>query len=155
MPTLSEQADLLRALGRTVDEQHGANIEITLHEAFMTVSWNAPGRGPEQRSLREVDLETLRDQARALRRGAVDPHPGTMSEMLRTLGQAMSGDQVEASSITEEQDGFRVSGIADGRYTRKLYGKAELRRLSEKMRSTRGGRSYKSLSARLGQNQAS
>jgi hypothetical protein len=151
MPTLSEQPDLLRALGRTVDEQRGSEIEITIHEAFLAVSWQVPGRGAEQRSLREVDLETLRDQARMLRRGAVDPHPGAMAEMLRTLGQALSADQLEASSINEEQDGFRVSGIVEGRYTRKLYSKGDLRRMSEKRRAARGGRTYSSLSARLGQ----
>jgi hypothetical protein len=152
MPTLSEQPDLLRALGRTMDEQHGTAIEIIIHEAFLAVSWQVPGQGPEQRSLREVDLETLRDQARLLRGGAVDPHPGATAEMLRTLGQALSADQLEASSINEEQEGFRVSGIADGRYTQKVYSKAELRRQSEKRRATRGGRTYTSLSARLGKN---
>jgi len=152
MPGVSEQADILRALGRLFDDERANEIEITIHEAFLAVSWMKLGNTPQQRSLQDIDLETLRNEARQLRKGGLDPAPGSLSEMLRTLGQEMANDKIEATSITEEQEGFRVSGISGGRYTQQLYRKAELKRQSEKRRAARGGRTGGSLGARLSRN---
>ncbi len=148
MLSVSEQPDMLRALGRKLDEQQAQNIDITLHEAFLAVTWDPPFGAPQQRSLQDVDLGSLRAEAKALRQG-INTARGPLAEMFRTLGQELTRDQVEATSIVEEADGFRVSGAANGRYFRQLYRKAELLHLNTKRRSTRGGRGALTLNGRL------
>src|SRR5438045_1566052 len=49
MPSVGEQADILRALGRMFDEERANEIEITIHEAFLAVSWMKLGYTPQQR----------------------------------------------------------------------------------------------------------
>src|SRR3954451_252897 len=105
MLSIDEQEDMLRALGRMLDEQQARNIDITLHETFLTLTWDRPFGAPQQHVLQDVDLGSLREEAKALRRGAYIAK-GPIAEMLRTLGQELTREQVEATSIVEEPEGF-------------------------------------------------
>src|SRR4051812_33128759 len=110
------QADVLRALGRFLDEQGATGIEIKNHEVFLAVSWAQAGASAGQRAYQEKDLEGLREQARAMRKGNAGGTPaGSMGELLRTLGQDLDEADVEVAGIAQEADGFRVSGSSRGR----------------------------------------
>ena len=147
MAGLGEQPDFLRALGRKLDEAQAQHVDITIHETFLAVTWEKPFSGPQQRTLQDGELAALRAEAKESRQR--EAPRGSLAEMLRTLGQELSQGQVEASSIVEEPEGFRVSGVAGGRYFRQLYRKAELLRTSDRRRSGRGGRKATTLSGRL------
>ena len=150
MPAISEQPDLLRALGRTLDAERAADIKITFLDGFVTVSWRRHGSVEQQRSLREMDLESLRAEAKALRHHIPqETYGGPLAETLRTLGQELSREHVDATNITEEEDGYRVSGFAKNHYFREIYPKGELGHLSTRKRLTRGGRGALTLSERL------
>ncbi|HZT08614.1 MAG TPA: hypothetical protein VFC51_16445 [Chloroflexota bacterium] len=140
MPTVGDQADVLRALGRLLDQEQAQAIEITNHDVFVSVTWQRRGGTAEQRALQEIDLETLRADARAMRKGIFTRNPGgSLAELLRTLGQELDRAQVDVSTITEEPEGFRVSGVAGGRYFRQLYHKSDLLSLSASRRAMRHG----------------
>src|SRR5581483_9535501 len=120
VPQAGEHADLLRALGRFLDQQQAGNVEIVNHEVFLTVSWEKQAGGAQQRAFQDIDVETLRAQAIALRKGNVRNPGGSLAEMLRTLGQELDRDQAEVSTITSNRDSFTVSGVAGNRYFRKV-----------------------------------
>ena len=121
------QADVLRALGRFLDEQGATRIEIKNHEMFLAVSWAQAGTTAGQRAYQEKDLEGLREQARAMRKGIAGGTPtGSLGEMLRTLGQDLDNDDAEVAAIMQEDDGFRVSGTMGGRYYNRLFLTSEL-----------------------------
>jgi hypothetical protein len=120
------QADVLRALGRYLDEQGATGIEIKNHEMFLAVSWAEAGSAG-RRAYQEKDLAELREQARAMRKGIAGGTPtGSLGEMLRTLGQDLDEDDVEVAGIVQEDDGFRVSGSMPGRYYNRLFSTSEL-----------------------------
>jgi hypothetical protein len=121
------QADVLRALGRFLDEQGATQVEINNHEMFLAVSWAEAGAQAGPRAYQEKDLEGLREQARAMRKGFAGGTPtGTLGELLRTLGQELDNDDVEVAGILQEDDGFRVSGSMGGRYYNRLFMTSEL-----------------------------
>ncbi len=140
MPRVGEQADILRALGRTLDERGIKGVQITNHETYLAVGWGELKPGTQLQAYQEHDLEQLREQARALRGGASggSSPPGSLSELLRTLGQELDAEQIEANGISQEADGFRVTGICQGRYVSKLYRTSELLQLSSRRRAMRG-----------------
>src|SRR5262249_50704542 len=43
------------------------------------------------------------------------------SDLLRTLGANLDRDEIECSSVTEVQYGFKVSGCAGGKYSTQLF----------------------------------
>ena len=140
MPATGEQADVLRALGRFLDEQGASEIEIVNREAFLAVSWKQRTPGEGQRAYQEHELEALREQAREMRKGSTGNPLGALAEMLRTLGQDLDQKQVEVTTITQEAEGFRVSGTASGRYFRELYPTGSLLMNSKRRRVGRGQR---------------
>jgi hypothetical protein len=96
MPAVGEWADVLRALGRALDEEHASHIEIVSHDVFLSVFWDQDAPGAEQRAYKEHDLSALRAQARELRSGSAGGNPGgTLAELLRTLGQDLDRDVVD------------------------------------------------------------
>ncbi len=140
MPRVGEQADILRALGRSLDEQSIKGVQITNHETYLAVGWGQFELGTQLRAYQEHDLEELRAQARALRGGTAGGSSplGSLSELLRTLGQELDAEQIEANGISQEADGFRVTGVAQGKYVSKLYPTSELLQLSSRRRAMRG-----------------
>src|SRR4051794_136221 len=101
MPQPGEHADVLRALGRFLDENDAYEFEITNHDIFLAVSWGkADGAG--ERSYQEHELEKLRQQARLMRQGLGGGNPGGLAELMRTLGQEIDREQIDISRI--EQD---------------------------------------------------
>jgi hypothetical protein len=136
MPQIGEQADVLRALGRELDQHQARGIQITAHETFLSVGW---GQRAQVDAYQEHHLATLRMQAHAMRTGTGGDNPtGSLSELLRTLGQELDQGKIEANGITQEAEGFRVSGVQSGRYFTRLYRTSELYHLSRDRREARG-----------------
>src|SRR5689334_9413390 len=98
MPRLNKSADLLRAIGRFLDEQHATTFEIINHVDFLAVSWKTSSPGERQRSYQEHQLQELRSEARKLRKGTRAP-VGSLVELLRTIGQELDDADVELSGI--------------------------------------------------------
>jgi len=139
MVRVGEQADVLRALGQFLDEQGASGIEIKSHEVFLAITWGSRADAGH-RAYQEHDLEALRAQARAMRRGGggASTDSGSLTELMRTLGQQLDRDQIEMNSIYQEPDGFRVSGIRQGRYRTGLCYTSELLETSAERRTARG-----------------
>jgi hypothetical protein len=141
MPKIGEQGDVLRAIGRFLDEEGASNVEVRAHEAFLAIMWASDRPGGEQRSYQEHELDALRAQARFLRRGgggsgvAAD---GSFAELLRTLGQELDEVGMELTALVQETDGFRVSGVQDGRYRTQLCFFSELEEATAFHRAKRG-----------------
>jgi hypothetical protein len=138
MPNVGEQADILRALGRFLDDNGASNVHILGRELVLSVSWDKVAPGAEHRSYQDHELDSLRDQARALRTGGGGSTEGSLAEVLRTLGQELDHDGFEANGVIQEPDGWRVSGVANGRYATALYTTDELLERSAERRAQRG-----------------
>jgi hypothetical protein len=139
MLNLGEQADVLRALGRSLDQQGATGVEIKCEASFLAVFWLVRGTRTSQRAYQEHDLESLRLLARRLRQGTAPGNPGgRLADLLRTIGQELDEAQIEASAIVQEDDGFRVSGTRSRRYVTHLYYTYELLELNDQRRTVRG-----------------
>jgi hypothetical protein len=139
MPKVGEQADILRALGRFLDDQGAQSVEIRALEVVLQVSWSKDAPGSEHIAVQEHDLETLREQARAMRQGEGGGSPtGSLAELMRTLGQELDEAGLEAIGIVQESDGFRVSGVAGGKYASEFYVTSDLLEQSAQRRELRG-----------------
>lgn len=135
MGVRGEYADILRVIGHLLDEHDADQVEIIQYEKFMTVSWRQPGGTADQRAYNDIDVKLLRDKARRLR--GAGPVGGEKAELLRTLGQELDTQGIEANGIVEEGDGFRVSGVADRRYVNLHFTFFDLRSLSAAHRAER------------------
>src|SRR6188508_2916714 len=123
MPTIGEQGDVLRALGRFLDEQSASQIDIKAHEVFFAISWKSESPSGVQRSYQEHELDALRAQAQFLRGGGGGSgvtRTDSLAEVLRTLGQEFDDAGIEMTAIVQVPEGFRVSGIANGVYRTQL-----------------------------------
>ena len=137
----SGQADVLRALGRYLDEQGATGVEIVNRETYLEVSWDQRDEGSDaqaQRSYVEQELEELRAQAREMRQVGAGNPVGSLAELLRTLGQELDDEDIDVNMIVQEFDGFLVTGIAGDRYFRQLYERSELLAAAERRRVERG-----------------
>jgi len=140
MENPGEQADILRALGSSLDEAGATGIEILNHGAFLAVFWQGPGQDPgsSQQAYREHELSKLRAKGRAMRQGFGGGSPGgRLEELLRALGQALDRDGMDVSGIVQQDEGFLVSVTVQGRYAPRLYKSEELLALSAERRSAR------------------
>jgi hypothetical protein len=140
MPRIGDQGDVLRALGRELDEAGASEIEILNQDSFLAVSWKTEGLSDAARSYREPQLATLRAQAQFLRSGGV---PGatsveSLAELFRTLGQELDDAGIEMTAVNQVPGGFRVSGIRNGVYETHTVYLAELREASARHRLKRG-----------------
>src|SRR4051794_25299333 len=141
MPTIGEQGDVLRALGRFLDEQGATQIDIKAHEVFFAISWKSDTPAGAQRSYQEHELDALRAQAQFLRRGGGGgdvTRIDSLAETMRTLGQEFDDAGIEMTAILQVPEGFRVSGIANGVYRTQLCFLSELEEASAAHRSKRG-----------------
>ncbi len=138
MPAIGEQADILRALGRYLDEQDAKEIKIQARELVLQVSWAQQQPGDETRAYQEHDLADLREEARKLRQGGGGSPAGSLAELLRTLGQELDDAEFEANGIIQDEDGFYVSGVMNGIYANQTFTTESLLARSEERRSARG-----------------
>src|SRR5436190_6514178 len=136
MAASRQWADALRALGRSLEEQKAGPVEILNRDAFLSVFWDI-GTGADQRAYQEHDLAMLQAQAREMRSGSGGTPGGSQAELLRTLGQELDQDQADWSRIAEGDEGFEVSGTANGKYFRRLYSRQELNAISAERRAAR------------------
>jgi hypothetical protein len=137
---IGEQGDVLRALGRSLDEERATDIEIVDQDSFIAVSWKTEALAEGVRSYREQQLATLRAQAQFLRSGGVRgaQNVESLTELLRTLGQELDDARMEMVRVTQVTGGFRVAGIRDGVYEVQTVYLGELRQASARHRLKRG-----------------
>jgi len=133
---LNENADILRALGRFLDEQQATTFEVINHVSFLAVSWDSANAGASQRSYLERQLGDLREEARTFRQG--DAPVGSLVELLRTIGQELDNADVELSGIIREPTTFQVSGVAAGRHYHTTYRTKDLVAIAAARRERRG-----------------
>ncbi|HZT06522.1 MAG TPA: hypothetical protein VFC51_05790 [Chloroflexota bacterium] len=141
MPQVGEYADIFRALGRFLDDLNAASVQIDNQGEYMAVRWNRTLGSVQERIFRERDLDALREQARAMRRGLLKASPsrGSLAELLRTLGQELDRDKIEVSTISQNEVGFDLTGTVDRRYVRRSYVLSELEAISTQRMVLRGG----------------
>ena len=141
MPKAGEYADMLRALGRFLDEQNAYETEVVEQQHYLAVSWQDSGGVAGQRSYNELDLNQLRAEARRLRGGGGSGPAmakGERHELLRTLGQDLDAMGFSLGRILEDDEGFIVTGVSDRRYHSLRYTREALRELSAERRQQRG-----------------
>jgi len=137
-PNPGEQADILRALGRFLDEKGADRFQIMNHGAFLSVSWDKGDSAEAQQSYQEHELDKLRAQARALRQGFGAGSPGgSLAELLRTLGQELDIEQVDLSSVIQTEHGFAVSGTQESKYFQQTFTSDGLVEMSAQRRAAR------------------
>jgi hypothetical protein len=130
--------DLLRAIGRYLDEHDARDAQVVQHEHVMAISWLASDGGNEKRSYTELDLRKLRDAARRLRGGIGGPSRGEMSDLMRTLGQELDVLSLELSAIRTDGEAFVATGRVRGEPTSAAFTFFELRELNVRRRAMRG-----------------
>ena len=155
MSRIGEQGDVLRAIGRILDDENASDIEIVDQDSFIAVSWKNEAFADGSRSYREPQLATLRAQAQFMRSGGL--HAATnlesLTELLRTLGQELDEARMEMLRITQVTGGFRVSAVRNGVYEAQTVYLAELREASARhrlKRGTGGGRKAQEIDPFLG-----
>jgi hypothetical protein len=139
MGSRAEYADFLRVIGQVLDAEEAQQVEIIERETFISISWHSGPGMTENRSFRDLDLDTLRERARELRGTATADVPHTRAELLRVLGQELDEQGVALNGVIEEEDGYRVSGTAGRRYTNRLYTWDDLRDSSMRRSDQRQG----------------
>jgi hypothetical protein len=137
-----EYADVLRAVGRFLDEQSAEgvlDVHISDMGTHLALKWSTGDLTEAEAAYKELDLQLLREQGIAMRQaqagGAAPRETGpTRAEFLRTLGQDLDVQQINFSTIQELDDGFLVSGTQHGGYFREnflfstLYEESQARR---------------------------
>ena len=132
-----EYADVLRALGQTLDSLTGRNIEINERETSLAVSWLNPRGETVQRVYDDRDVNALRSVARDIRAGPGAWSPGANAERLRTIGQSLDRQGIVLERIAQLAEGFRVTGMAGGHFMSQWYTLEVLRSTSEERRGER------------------
>jgi hypothetical protein len=139
MIAAGEYADVLRALGRVLDEVGAESVEITVVDSSIGVSCRRGNRAGEQRQYTIDDLETLRRLGKELRKGESELRTG-YAEMLRTLGQDLDQTRAALTQISEQRDGMTVACLEGERQVRRKYLSSELLGSSRRRREMRAGR---------------
>jgi hypothetical protein len=139
MPYAGAQADVLRALGRWLDDQCAEGVQISWEGTYLRVAWDDSTSSDTNRVYHEHELDKLRAQARMLQRGELANPFGQLGELLRTLGQELDAAGVEPSAIVQDSLGFRVTGVANGTYYSQHYATIELQEANSERQAQRGG----------------
>jgi hypothetical protein len=139
MPKIRDNAEILRALGRFLDDQGATTFEIVNHIAYLAVAWDSPNSGsaPSERAYQDHHLNDLRAEARGMRQGAEGP-VGSLVELLRIVGQELDRERVDLSSIRRDERAFHVSGSRDGRHYQAEYRTKDLVVIGANRRAARG-----------------
>jgi hypothetical protein len=132
---LGELADVLRVIGRYLDDQGGRDPRIR-YDRDVEVSWRSES-GDQERASTDFDINKLREQAPLMRRPVPLPRKGDREELLRTLGQELDIQGIEVIEISETGGSFRVHGRFAGQTVHRFYSEKELRKLSEERRALR------------------
>jgi hypothetical protein len=139
MPKFGEQGDVLRALGRAVDEQGGRDIAIEARDGHLAVSYRVGAAESSSRYYQDYDLDALRAKAQFLRTGGAGAaRAGALAELLRTLGQELDEAGIEWTAVAQTAEGFRVSGVWHGQYHTQHVFRYELESSSAQRRAARG-----------------
>jgi hypothetical protein len=108
-----EYSDILRALGRFLDDVQAFGVEVIDQGETWAVSWDRPGTI----YLQHFELEALRQVAR-MNRGLEGDMPRlTTAQMFRVLGSILDETRATSFSISETDDGYRLTHTTDGKET--------------------------------------
>ncbi len=134
-----EYSDMLRAIGRLLEQRGAGEVEIIDEGRYLSASWRTDDAGDrEQRTYRAFELDRLRFEARLLRSGAGDGVPQNgLSEMLRSLGNELDDSKTELLSVLQTEEGFLVSAMVGQRHSTRLYSYGEINTLSLQQRARR------------------
>jgi hypothetical protein len=132
---LGELADVLRVIGRYLDDQGGRDSRIR-YDRDVEVSWRSES-GDQERASTDFDINKLREQAPLMRRPVPLPRKGDREELLRTLGQELEAQDIAVIEISETGGSFRVHGKFGEQTVHRFYSEKELRKLSEQRRALR------------------
>jgi len=86
--------DLLRVVGDLLDAESAEQVEIVQHPEALTLTWASAANQFTHRSVRDVNLDVLQQQARALRGKEKAGGTSPRVELLRTLGQLLDYEQL-------------------------------------------------------------
>ena len=128
-----EYSDILRALGRFLDDVQAFGVEVVDQGDVWAVSWDRPGTI----LLQHFELDALRQVAR-MNRGLEGDMPRlTTSQMFRVLGAIL--DEAKATSFTlrENEDGYYLSHVTDGEETLQTLSLDDIRALWAERMGTR------------------
>jgi hypothetical protein len=154
VPNIGEQGDVLRAMGRIFDEALATNIRIEVREPYLTVTYAVTGERGGHRYFHGYELDALRAKAQLLRSGGADGAANSaLAESMRTIGQELDEAQIEMIAIEQDDQGFRVSGLREGRYHTQVAFWYEIQEASARhraMRGSGGGRSPEEIDPFLG-----
>lgn len=134
-----EHADILRAVGRFLDEQSATDVELVNQDAFLSLSWTRGGMAADRRHYIDRDLTALRDEAKLSRGTAGGDVRGGLAEIFRTLGQDLDQDHADFTRIAQQGGTIIVSGSVAGRYSQRRYPVGDLLASSRRRRVRRGG----------------
>ena len=138
MAKTGEYSDVLRALGRFLDQQGARNVEVIDEGEFVRSSWQTGGGPRERRAYRAFELDRLRDEARLLRTTAGDGVPADdLAEALRTVGSELDRLQTELLSLHQTDDGIQVSTMDGNCHETHTFSLTEIKRLSLEQRGQR------------------
>ena len=132
-----EYADILRAIGRSLDTAGASSFEIRHSDGFMDLSWQDDGGTSTARTYQKIEVERLRDEARTMRSESHPQPIGRRADQLRTLGQELDEQGVLATRILEDSAGLHVAGTRDGEHFSQSYTTATLAQASETRRAQR------------------
>jgi len=139
--TPGEYPDILRAVGRLLDQSRARSFDVTNQGPFITIAWLGADRESREQHCEDRDLTELRKIAKQARTGAVADSRGGYAELLRTLGQDLAVQRADFTQITQRADEFVVSGSIGGKYARIVYRKTDLLSSSRRRQGLRGSKS--------------
>src|SRR5690348_17566130 len=122
-----EYPDILRAVGRLLDQSRARSFEVSNQGPFITIAWLGADRESREQHCEDRDLTELRKIARQARSGSGDARGG-YAELLRTLGQDLAAQRADFTQISQRGDELVVSGSVGGKYARIVYRKMEIGR---------------------------
>jgi hypothetical protein len=132
-----EYSDLLRAIGQFFDDCGACSVEVVHQGSFLSAAWEDGSQKRQERHFRALELDDLREQARA-QRANFDLTPRlTTSEILRALGDECDRREIEVASLSEMPDGFHLSGLVEGNLYNHIYTPGEVTRLVVEQRARR------------------
>jgi 3-hydroxyanthranilate 3,4-dioxygenase len=141
MLTPGEYADILRAIGWTLDQRMVGRdverVEVAVRGGALMVTWLSQSGGREHERYGATEIERLRAEARALREGRGGGSAGEQAESLRTIGQQLDEQRIILDRLVKLPSGHHLVGTLNSRAFGNWYGPEAIREMSEERRKQR------------------
>ena len=120
MPEPDRWEIMLDGLGQFLAAQDANHVQILDQGPYLDVSWHLAGGSPQERLFVETELADFR-------RTASNPVSSSPLTLLAALGHEIDQDPIEVARISQEANGFVVTGSIQGHYLSRPYAYADLR----------------------------